>query len=156
RRPDHLGSRAELDHRAEAAPRDRGLHSLRRVAGARQGVDDAPARPGGAQPRHARAEAGVRSVPRAGRTPRAPRRLGALMDYLTRVARFACGIRLADLPGSTVAASKLVLLDTIGAIVAGSAQPENARLAKLAARRAPHGSSSLLGHGLKSDALLAT
>jgi len=77
------------------------------------------------------------------------------MDYLARLARFACGIHLADLPASTVKASKLVLLDTIGAIIAGSGQPENVRLAKLAARRAPHGSSSLLGHGLKSDSLLA-
>src|SRR5213076_1088187 len=57
---------------------------------------------------------------------------------------------------STVKASKLVLLDTIGAIVAGSALPENVRLARMAARRAPHGSSSLLGHGLKTDSLLAT
>jgi 2-methylcitrate dehydratase PrpD len=78
------------------------------------------------------------------------------MDYLARLAGFACGIRLADLPASTVKASKLVLLDTIGAIVAGSALPENVRLAKMAARRAPHGSSSLLGHGLKADSLLAT
>ena len=78
------------------------------------------------------------------------------MDYLARLAGFACGIRLADLPASTVKASKLVLLDTIGAIVAGSALPENVRLARMAARRAPHGSSSLLGHGLKTDSLLAT
>ena len=78
------------------------------------------------------------------------------MDYLARLAGFASGIRLADLPASTVKASKLVLLDTIGAIVAGSALPENVRLARMAARRAPHGSSSLLGHGLKADSLLAT
>ena len=78
------------------------------------------------------------------------------MDYLARLAGFACGIRLADLPASTVKAAKLVLLDTIGAIIAGSGQQENVRLAKMAARRAPHGSSSLLGHGLRSDSLLAT
>src|SRR5438309_7571959 len=78
------------------------------------------------------------------------------MDYLARLAGFACGIRLADLPASTVKASKLVLLDTIGAIVAGSALSENVRLARMAARRAPHGRSSLLGHGLKADSLLAT
>ena len=56
------------------------------------------------------------------------------MDYLARLAGFACGIRLADLPASTIKASKLVLLDTIGAIVAGSALPENVRLARMAAR----------------------
>jgi 2-methylcitrate dehydratase PrpD len=55
-----------------------------------------------------------------------------------------------------VAAAKLVLLDTIGAIVAGSALDENTRLARMAAGRAPRGGSSLLGHGWKADALLAT
>lgn len=78
------------------------------------------------------------------------------MDYLTRLARFVHETRLGDLPASTVKASKLVLLDTIGAIVAGSALPENTRLAQTAARRAPHGSASLLGHALKADPLLAT
>ena len=78
------------------------------------------------------------------------------MDYLSRLASCANDIKLASLPSSTVAAAKLVLLDTIGAMVAGSAQPENLRLAALAARRSPHGLSTLLGHGLKSDSLLAT
>jgi 2-methylcitrate dehydratase PrpD len=78
------------------------------------------------------------------------------MDYLTRLARFVHETRLGDLPASTVKASRLVLLDTIGAIVAGSALPENTRLAHRAARRAPHGGASLLGHGLKADPLLAT
>jgi 2-methylcitrate dehydratase PrpD len=78
------------------------------------------------------------------------------MDYLTRLARFVGETRLPDLPPSTVKASKLVLLDTIGAIIAGSALPENTRLAHMAARRAPHGGASLLGHALKTDTLLAT
>ncbi len=79
-----------------------------------------------------------------------------MTDYLGRLASCATDIKLGSLPSSTVAAAKLVLLDTIGAMVAGSAQPENVRLAALAARRSPHGLSTLLGHGLKSDALLAT
>lgn len=78
------------------------------------------------------------------------------MDYLTRLARFVAETRLGDLPASTVKASRLVLLDTIGAIVAGSALAENTRLARMAARRAPHGGASLLGHPLKADPLLAT
>ncbi len=78
------------------------------------------------------------------------------MDYLTRLARFVHETRLGDLPVSTVKASKLVLLDTIGAILAGSALPENTRLAQRAARRAPQGGASLLGHALKADTLLAT
>ena len=78
------------------------------------------------------------------------------MDYLMRLARFVGETRLPDLPASTVKASKLVLLDTVGAIIAGSALPENRRLAHMAARRAPHGGASLLGHSLKADPLLAT
>jgi 2-methylcitrate dehydratase PrpD len=77
-------------------------------------------------------------------------------NYLDRLAAFVHGVRLDALPVSTVAASKLVLLDTIGAIVAGSILPENRRLAKMASQRAPHGASTLVGHGLKSDSLLAT
>jgi len=60
------------------------------------------------------------------------------------------------LPAAAVRASKLVLLDTIGAMVAGSALPENVRLARMAAKRSPHGLCTLAGHGLKSDSLLAT
>jgi 2-methylcitrate dehydratase PrpD len=78
------------------------------------------------------------------------------MDYLTRLATFVHDTRLDALPASTVMASKLVLLDTIGAIVAGSALPENARLARMAANRAPHGLCTLAGHSAKADSLLAT
>jgi 2-methylcitrate dehydratase PrpD len=78
------------------------------------------------------------------------------VDYLARLAAFAHGTTLGNLPASTVAAAKLVLLDTVGAIVAGCALPENTRLARMASTRAPHGSCTLVGHALKSDALLAT
>ena len=73
------------------------------------------------------------------------------MDYLDRLAGFVAGTRFDALPASTVAAAKLVLLDTLGAIVAGSAMPENGRLAQLAAARAPHGTATVLGHRGKSD-----
>src|SRR5262249_59175776 len=89
--------------------------------------------------------------------PRGPaRRSRPVMDYLSRLASCATDIKLGSLPSSTVAAAKLILLDTIGAMVAGSAQPENVRLAALAARRSPHGLSTLLGHGLTSDSVLPT
>src|SRR5262249_62315975 len=81
---------------------------------------------------------------------------GTVMASLGLLAPCAADVSIGALPAATVAAAKLVLLDTIGAMVAGSAQPENARLAALASRRSPHGLSTLLGHGLKSDALLAT
>jgi 2-methylcitrate dehydratase PrpD len=79
-----------------------------------------------------------------------------MTDYLGQLAACAHDTRLGKLPPSTVAAAKLVLLDTLGAIVAGSALAENVRLARLAARRSPHGTCTLAGHGLKSDSLLAT
>ena len=77
------------------------------------------------------------------------------MDYLDRLAGFVATTRFDALPTSTVAAAKLVLLDTLGAIVAGSAMPENGRLAQLAAARAPHGAATVLGHRGKSDAFWA-
>ena len=79
-----------------------------------------------------------------------------MKDYLEQLATCVHDTKLSRLPGSTVAASKLVLLDTIGAMVAGSALPENVRLARMAAKRSPHGLCTLAGHGLKSDSLLAT
>jgi len=72
-------------------------------------------------------------------------------DYLDRLAAFAAGTRFDALPASTVAAVKLVLLDTLGAIIAGGALPENARLADLAGARSRGGRCALLGHGAKAD-----
>jgi 2-methylcitrate dehydratase PrpD len=73
------------------------------------------------------------------------------VDYLDRLAAFASETRFARLPDSTIAAAKLVLLDTLGAIVAGSALPENLQLARFAAARSPQGAATLLGHKLKAD-----
>ena len=55
------------------------------------------------------------------------------MDYLDRLAAFVAATRYENLPASTIAAAKLVLLDTLGAIVAGSAMDENRELARFAA-----------------------
>ncbi len=77
------------------------------------------------------------------------------MDYLDRLAAFVAATRFDALPRSTVAAAKLVLLDTLGAIVAGSAMPENGELARLAAGRSPSGGATLLGHRGKADAFWA-
>src|SRR3989449_938129 len=79
-----------------------------------------------------------------------------MTDYLDRLAQVAAEVRVDTLPESTVEAGKRVLLDTLGAIVAGSALPENHHLARLAAARAPHGVATLLGHGAKADAGWAT
>jgi 2-methylcitrate dehydratase PrpD len=77
------------------------------------------------------------------------------VDYLDRLAAFVAATRFDALPASTVAATKLVLLDTLGAIVAGSAMPENGELARFASARAPHGAATLLGHRAKTDAFWA-
>src|SRR3989442_12128991 len=79
-----------------------------------------------------------------------------MTDSLDRLAQVAAEVRVDTLPESTVEAAKRVLLDTLGAIVAGSALPENHHLARLAAARAPHGVATLLGHGAKADAGWAT
>ena len=78
-----------------------------------------------------------------------------MADYLDQLARFVEGTRFDALPATTVAAARLVLLDTLGAIVAGSALPENARLAALAAARSPQGRATLLGHRARADAFWA-
>ncbi len=78
-----------------------------------------------------------------------------MTDYLDRLARFAADTRHDALPDHTRAAARLVILDTLGAMVAGSALEENRRLAKLAAARCPAGAATLLGHDLRADAFWA-
>ena len=82
-------------------------------------------------------------------------RSAIVSDYLDRLAQAAAGIRYEALPASTLAAARLVLLDTLGAIVAGSALPENRRLAELAAERSREGRATLLGHRMRADAFWA-
>lgn len=77
------------------------------------------------------------------------------MDYLDRLARLAATTRLDALSASAVEAARRVLLDTLGAIAAGSGQPENRRLAELAAARTPQGGATLIGHRLRADAFWA-
>ncbi len=67
-------------------------------------------------------------------------------DYLDQLSRFTTETRLEDLEGSTVAAAKDVVLDTIGAIIAGSRWPENAAFARLAPSIGGGGRSTVLGH----------
>ena len=78
-----------------------------------------------------------------------------MADYLDRLARFVAETRFDALPATAVAAAKHVLLDTLGAILAGSALPENRRLAEFAAARAPQGGATLLGHRARADAFWA-
>ena len=70
-------------------------------------------------------------------------------DYLDQLSEFVVATRLEDLEESTVEAAKLVVLDTIGAILAGSRLEENAKFARLALEMSASGASSLLGHAGK-------
>jgi len=47
------------------------------------------------------------------------------MDYLDRLAAFVEGVDAERLTDAAVRAARLLLLDTIGAMVAGSALPES-------------------------------
>jgi 2-methylcitrate dehydratase PrpD len=78
------------------------------------------------------------------------------VDYLDRLARFVEETSLERLPEGALAASRLVLLDTLGAMVAGSAQPENQRLAASMGERRSRATATLIGHGGRVDPLLAT
>ena len=67
-------------------------------------------------------------------------------EYLEQLARFVCNLRLDDLGDDAVKATRTVVLDTIGAMVAGSRLPENRKLAEMAARMSGGGASTIVGH----------
>jgi 2-methylcitrate dehydratase PrpD len=76
-------------------------------------------------------------------------------DYLTRLARMARHVRADDLSPSTMRAAKAVVLDTLGAILAGRGLDENAKLADLAAERSGHRTATLIGHARKAEPMFA-
>ena len=76
-------------------------------------------------------------------------------EYLDQLAEFAAHTRLENLDAATIAAAKSVVMDTIGAMLAGSSQPENANLARMVSEIGKGGRATLLGHGGKSQAMLA-
>lgn len=79
-----------------------------------------------------------------------------MVDYLDRLAGFVGATDVERLPDEAVSAARLVLLDTIGAMVAGSALPEHRRLADAMHARRSRPTATLLGHGGKADPLVAT
>ena len=80
---------------------------------------------------------------------------GVSLDYLDRLARLARRVRLDDLSESAVAAAKAVVLDTLGAILAGSRLGENAKLADLAIERSGHRSATIIGRARKAEPMFA-
>jgi 2-methylcitrate dehydratase PrpD len=76
-------------------------------------------------------------------------------DYLVRLARLVRRTRFDDLSPATIAAAKDVTLDTLGAILAGSRLPENAKLADLARERSGPQTATLIGRARKAEPMLA-
>ena len=76
-------------------------------------------------------------------------------EYLKRLARFACDLRLDDLGEDAVSASRTVVLDTIGAILAGSLLPENRKLSAMAAGMGGEGKSAIVGYPNRTGAIMA-
>ena len=77
-------------------------------------------------------------------------------DYLDLLAEFVAETRWEDLHPTAIAASKDVVLDTIGAIVAGSRLSENANFAGLAATMSGPGQATLFGHANRVQPVWAT
>ena len=76
-------------------------------------------------------------------------------EYLERLARFVCELRLDELTNDTVNASRTVVLDTVGAILAGSRLTENRKLAGMAVGMGGKGTSVIFGHPERAGAAMA-
>lgn len=77
-------------------------------------------------------------------------------DYIDRLAEFVAETRFEDLPPDTIAAAKDVVLDTLGAITAGSRLEENANFGRLASEMSGPGNSSIVGHRYRVQPVWAT
>ena len=70
-------------------------------------------------------------------------------DYLDQLAEFVVETRWEDFDPAVIAAAKDVMLDTIGAILAGSRLPENANFAGLAATMSGPGKATVFRHAAR-------
>ena len=77
-------------------------------------------------------------------------------NYLDGLAEFVANFHLNELESSTVAAAKDVVLDTVGAMAAGSRLPENANFARLASAISGPGNATLIGHPRQVQPVWAT
>jgi 2-methylcitrate dehydratase PrpD len=77
-------------------------------------------------------------------------------NYLDRLAEFVAETRFEDLPPDTIAAARDVVLDTLGAITAGSRLEENANFARLAAEMSGPGKASIVWHPYRVQPVWAT
>ena len=79
-----------------------------------------------------------------------------MSDYLDTLAEFVSDTQYQDLSEDAVASVRDVVLDTIGAILAGSRLPENSKLAHQVAKRSGPATATVFGHPLKAEPMLAT
>ena len=77
-------------------------------------------------------------------------------NYLDLLAEFVAGTRFEDLPPDTIAAACDVVLDTLGAITAGSRLEENANFARLTSGISGPGNSRIIGHEYRVQPVWAT
>ena len=77
-------------------------------------------------------------------------------DYLDTLSEFVADTRYRDLSEDAVSSTRDVVLDTVGAILAGSRLSENANLARQVAERSGPATATIFGHPLKADPMLAT
>ena len=77
-----------------------------------------------------------------------------MTDYQHTLSRFITKTRFKDLPEAVVERTKLIIADSIGAIVGGAAEPEIRALASRITTGAPQ-QSTIIGMGLKADAAQA-
>ena len=77
-------------------------------------------------------------------------------EYLDQLSEFACSLRLEHLSHETRDAARTVVLDTIGAMVAGSRLPENRKLAEMAVRMSGTSEATIIGHPQMAGPMLAS
>ena len=77
-------------------------------------------------------------------------------EYLEQLAEFVCELNLGHLDPDAVDAARTVVLDTVGAMLAGSRLPENRNLARLAVKMSGVGVSTIVGHADQAGPMLAS
>ncbi|MGH7846673.1 MAG: MmgE/PrpD family protein [Candidatus Binatia bacterium] len=71
------------------------------------------------------------------------------------LARFAASTKLQDIPGTVIENAKLMMLDTIGVILAGARDPGCGLLAEWVKDQGAAQRATVIGHGFRTSSLLA-
>ena len=79
-----------------------------------------------------------------------------MTDYLDTLSQFVHDTTFDALTPGAMDAARDVTLDTLGAMVAGSQQPENIAFAERMAQRSPTATATIFGHGLRAEPMTAT